>query len=154
MSLQVNNPIHWISTPFLESIGFAFHHFLGILICIICGKCWLPSEVLGHVHSTHDSTLQVKSLQSPLDKLVEQYHILDKPLLNYPEANQPPIQGLKIHDDGYSCTSPGCSYSCLKMTTILWHWKTMHSDQLHLVSRDKRYQHPVSVQSYFSHICN
>lgn len=119
---------------------------------MICGKCWIPSDVLSHARM-HDSSLRIKSLKSDLNQLIQAYNIPSKPVITYPRPNQAPVKGLKIHSNAYSCASSGCSYACLEKSTLQKHWQSKHHDQL-FVDTQERYQHPVFVQSFFSHTYN
>jgi len=93
-------------------------------------------------------------LQKELNELMKTYSLSNNPILKYPPPNHIPINGLKIHQDGYTCSYDGCIYTVLKKSSMQTHWKLSHADKLHLVKSNNQYHHPIPIQSYFSHMRN
>jgi hypothetical protein len=151
--LTVNDPAHWLSTPFLETISFQIHTYLKVFVCMVCKKVWVPSAVLGHAHS-HGSAKPTRSADQELATLAESHDLRDRLQLKYPKPNQEPIKGLQVHKDAYLCKIEGCGYACSKESTMQDHWKTMHQRVLRIVKRRMRYSHPVHIQSYCEHTYN
>ena len=84
---------------------------------------------------------------------MKQYDIKEDVELRYPSPLQAPVEGLAIHNDGYLCMGKGCDYACPLESTMKSHWRKDHRDSLSTPISD-RFQHPVSIQSYFSSFQN
>ena len=138
-------------TQFLTTISFHFHLLLGLLICAACKKASEPSGVLEHAkkHGAYVS----KEYKQPFDALVEQYNIQEDVKLLYPPPGQAPVEGLAIDDGGYLCMKKGCNYACPSESSMKSHWRKDHRDSLNTPIQE-RYDHPVSIQSYFVNFKN
>ena len=59
------------------------------------------------------------------------------------------MEGVAVQDDGYLCMKHGCGYACPLESSMKSHWRKDHRNSLATSVKD-RYQHPVSIQCYFS----
>lgn len=113
-----------VSCPIFGAVGIRFHSGLRCMICLDCQWVVLPADLPGHMIKQHNmDKLNAKELSTNV-AMYEPFRTREE--VCDPAPGGPPVEGLAVHLDGFSCGE--CDYAAKALNTIQRHMREEHSN--------------------------
>lgn len=116
-----------------------------VLLCATCGYCVLPHALDRHLKCIHRLS---RAERKPHVNTALKLKLANGDHVVYPDADNPPIAGLPIHD-GYACSADGCPHLCQTAKRMQAHWRADHYDGTYARTVADLRCRPVKLQSFF-----
>ena len=104
--------------PSLTKFGVAFQSFFKVLICLGCGWCWLPDEIVGHLRNTHHFKVSSTEKENLLLTAKALGVCEQRDQVAIPKPGGPPVEGL-LKQEGWKCK--WCSYAAKSQAVAISH---------------------------------
>lgn len=132
-----------LSSNLLHRFSLRIHQIHKTLHCLTCLAALLPAHAKAHL-TAHEIVITVAETIDLLRLCAENQVLTSTDDFESPSADKAPVEGLAIHNEGYSCSV--CSYCSTTIGSFDNHWSANHSQN----NAPARISYTIkSVQTFF-----
>lgn len=114
-----------LSSNLLRQFSLRIHQVHKTLHCFTCLVAILPAHAQSHLRA-HEIVITATENIKLLQVCTENQVLMSMDNMESPRPDNAPVEGLAIHDEGYSCSL--CDYCSIAIKSFDNHWYTNHTE--------------------------